>query len=184
MSAYVNLSDITSKILTVAGSLFGDKNVIEFLFMFMTCLCTKFQMPSSSCSVDIAIKPKTKSRFHAGAISLYSFHSYRNKSSLLRRIWEVPGWILGPGDRLYKLRFLWLYSVPSGECRDSALKLGHIRFLAKPFPIHHHSLILSSTLYSLLTEKTLLSKLPTNEGCTVFDDLFSHILYDRHVKWH
>jgi hypothetical protein len=45
------------------------------------------------------------------------------------------------------------FSVPPVECRDN-LKIGPLPLPTESFPIRHHSRItLSSTLYSLLTEK-------------------------------
>jgi len=72
------------------------------------------------------------------------------------------GFKSGPGDWLSSPSFLWLFSLLPCKWQDSALKLGHDLFLPNPFAIHHHSfIILSSTLYSLVTEKASLNKLRT-----------------------
>jgi hypothetical protein len=46
-----------------------------------------------------------------------------------------------------------VFISPSSECRDSTLKLGNDHFLTNFFPVYHHSLILSYTLYSLVTKE-------------------------------
>jgi hypothetical protein len=68
------------------------------------------------------------------------------------------GFKSGPGDRLSWLRILWFSSVPSGECRDSSLQLGHYRFLPNSDSYFH----CDSTIqrYVVLdAEKQLLNKL-------------------------
>jgi hypothetical protein len=55
--------------------------------------------------------------------------------ALLLRIWDVPAPNLGPGDRLYLLRFSWFSSVPLGKCLESTLKLYLYSFLPNPFQI-------------------------------------------------
>jgi hypothetical protein len=83
--------------------------------------------------------------------------------TLLLLIRELPGSILGPGDRLSWLSFSSFSSVPLGECCDSTLKVGRPLPTAS-FPINHHLLImLSSTLCSQVTEKASLNKLPKNQ---------------------
>jgi hypothetical protein len=87
--------------------------------------------------------------------------------TLQLRIREFPVSILGPGNRLSWL-CSWISSARPGECRDSTLKLCCDCFLPNPFQfivIHlssYHPIILSSSLYSLVTEKASLNKLPTN----------------------
>jgi hypothetical protein len=78
--------------------------------------------------------------------------------TLLLRILEVPGSILGPAIGYPDWGISWFSSVP-GECRDSILKLGNDRFLPNPFQfINTH---VSWTLYSLVT-----TNLPTSKSCT------------------
>jgi hypothetical protein len=48
-----------------------------------------------------------------------------------------------------KLRFLWFFSVPPGECRDSNLKLGYNRSIPNPFHFIIHLSPFHSTLYTL-----------------------------------
>jgi hypothetical protein len=50
---------------------------------------------------------------------------------------KVPGSNLGPGTGYTDMFFSWLSSVPPGVCRDSALKLGHDRFLSNSSFIYH-----------------------------------------------
>jgi uncharacterized membrane protein len=73
--------------------------------------------------------------------------------SIPARIPEVSDQILGTETGYPVSSFSWFSSVPPGECGTVTLKLGHDRFLPF-FTIHHHSLIiLSSELYSIVTEK-------------------------------
>jgi hypothetical protein len=83
--------------------------------------------------------------------------------TLLLRVREIPGSILDPGDRLSWLRFLVAFLSPSSRMQGQYLKIRTRPLPTKSFPIHHHSfIILSSTLYSLVTEKLSLNKQPTN----------------------
>jgi hypothetical protein len=79
--------------------------------------------------------------------------------TLLLSTWEVPGSNLDLDNQLSSLKFQWFSSVPSGEYH----KIRPEPFPTEFFPIHHYSLITSSsTLYSLVTEKVSYNKLTTN----------------------
>jgi hypothetical protein len=65
-----------------------------------------------------------------------------------------------PGfDRLSRLSFSWFYLV----LQANALIVAYLKIRPRSFPIQYYSLIiLSSTLYNLVTEKASLNKLPNN----------------------
>jgi hypothetical protein len=70
-------------------------------------------------------------------------------STLLFRIREVPG--TNPGDRLFGLTLLVDFLSP---CKQNAgmatyLKLGHDRYIPRPFRFVIHMSFFHSTLYSL-----------------------------------
>jgi hypothetical protein len=57
---------------------------------------------------------------------------------ILLRIREVPSSNLVPKNGYTDPGLSWFYSVPPEECRDSALKLGHDRFLPNSFQFIIH----------------------------------------------
>jgi hypothetical protein len=67
--------------------------------------------------------------------------------NILLRIREVPGLNLGQESGYPDWGFWWFSSVPTGQCRDSTLNLGH-RFLPNPFQFMFLASIFHSTLYS------------------------------------
>jgi hypothetical protein len=98
------------------------------------------------------------------SVSSSSFHTERRRVVNTPASYSGgPGFKRRPGDRLSWLRVFVVFLSPSRPTRESALKLGHDRFLPKPFQYVIHLLPLQSTLYSLSfrKKKALLSeKLP------------------------
>jgi hypothetical protein len=58
--------------------------------------------------------------------------------TFLLRIRGVPGSDLGPATGYPYWGSSWFFQVPSGECRDGALKSGHYCFLQYPFQLIIH----------------------------------------------
>jgi hypothetical protein len=101
-------------------------------------------------------------------------------STLLLRIWEIPGSKLGP-ETGYPDWGVWrVSSVPPGECRDITSKLGNDRFLPNPFQFIHVSPIHSTLYIVLVTDKALLNKLQID---AVSYRLWVHMVLDVKVSW-
>jgi hypothetical protein len=80
--------------------------------------------------------------------------------TLLLCIQEVPGSNLNPETGYPDWGFSWFSSIPTGECQDSALKLGHDCFLLNPFQfIIHLSQYFMQYYIVWVTEKVSLNKL-------------------------
>jgi hypothetical protein len=140
----------------------------------------------SNCSQLVARCLRLVSQPHA--CSLYSMLATKLRYSLWQNVveWltllihirEVSSWNIclesGNPDR----GFLWLYSVPPGECRNSTLKLGLDRFLPNHFQFIIHLSPFHSTIYIYIaiyiyiyiyilvwfTEKVSLNKLQINKN--------------------
>jgi hypothetical protein len=90
--------------------------------------------------------------------------------TLLLRIWEIPRLDSRPRWPSILIEVFVVFISPSRRMPGEYLKISSRPLPTKSFPIHHHSLILSPTPYSLVTEKASLNKLPTNPKliqCTV-----------------
>jgi hypothetical protein len=99
----------------------------ERMFMFISML--------PKCIIAYIVCKAYGACYYDNAQSLQSRRLLSNparRSSLLR-IREVPGSNLGPGDRLSWLKIFVFFSVPTGECRYSTLKLRNEPFLPNPF---------------------------------------------------
>jgi hypothetical protein len=95
--------------------------------------------------------------------SILQFDSVPNvevkRSTLLLRIQEVLDSNLGP-DTCYPVwASSWFSSIPSGECLEGALKLGHDRFLPNPFQFIIHLSPSIRRCRVLVTENASLNKL-------------------------
>jgi hypothetical protein len=89
-----------------------------------------------------------------------------NWLTLLLPIQKLQGSNLGPETSYPDWGFSWYSSVPSGEFRDSTLKLGHDHFLQNPFHFVIHLSPFYSTLYTyvvFVSEKASLNKLKINK---------------------
>jgi hypothetical protein len=72
------------------------------------------------------------------------------------RVVSTPAWYSGGpgfkslrGDRLPRLSFFMFFSVPPGKLRETALKLGHDRFIPHYFQLIIHLSSCHRTLYIL-----------------------------------
>jgi hypothetical protein len=81
---------------------------------------------------------------------------------------------LAPATGYLEWSVLWFFSVSPGEFWDSTLKLSHDHFIPHLFQVI--IITLSSTLYSLVTDKASLIKVPTILISSSFTDLQLFIL--------
>jgi hypothetical protein len=95
-------------------------------------------------SVYSPVRNLIKIRSHSDCQTRHSHYGSPNivvEWLTLLRIPEFSGSNLGYGDRLSWFRYSWFLSAPPEKFRHRTLKLGHDRFLQKPFQfiiIHHH----------------------------------------------